>query len=138
MLETIRCISKFGQIVATVPFYTRASFDIVWYSINKSTICRPPKYRDFLEIKKFHLMYFKQDLKNTELEQQMEEPLEDKWQVVAELRSILAIAGIPMKSRTVNALVEIIDARPNVSVDALVAVLEELKKIKTYSVLINR
>jgi hypothetical protein len=68
----------------------------------------------------------------------MEEPLEDKWQVVAELRSILAIAGIPMKSRTVNALVEIIDARPNVSVDALVAVLEELKKIKTYSVLINR
>jgi hypothetical protein len=55
MLETIRCISKFGQIVATVPFYTRASFDIVWYSINKSTICRPPKYRDFLEIKKFHL-----------------------------------------------------------------------------------
>ena len=81
-------------------------------------------------------MYFKQDLKNTE--QQMEEPLEDKWQVVAELRSILAIAGIPMKSRTVNALVEIIDARPNVSVDALVGVLEELKKIKTYSVLINR
>ena len=68
----------------------------------------------------------------------MEEPLEDKWQVVAELRSILAIAGIPMKSRTVNALVEIIDARPNVSVDALVDVLEELKKIKTYSVLINR
>jgi hypothetical protein len=68
----------------------------------------------------------------------MEEPLEDKWQVVAELRSILAIAGIPMKSRTVNALVEIIDARPNVSVDALVSVLEELKKIKTYSVLINR
>jgi len=66
------------------------------------------------------------------------EPLEDKWQVVAELRSILAIAGIPMKSRTVNALVEIIDARPNVSVEALVAVLEELKKIKTYSVLINR
>ena len=66
------------------------------------------------------------------------QPLEDKWQVVAELRSILAIAGIPMKSRTVNALVEIIDARPNVSVDALVAVLEELKKIKTYSVLINR
>ena len=55
MLETIRCISKFGQIVATVPFYTRASFDIVWYSINKSTICRPPKYRDFPEIKKFHL-----------------------------------------------------------------------------------
>ena len=47
MLETIRCISKFEQIVATVPFYTRASFDIVWYSINKSTICRPPKYRDF-------------------------------------------------------------------------------------------
>jgi hypothetical protein len=43
-----------------------------------------------------------------------------------------------MKSRTVNALVEIIDARPNVSVDALVDVLEELKKIKTYSVLINR
>ena len=68
----------------------------------------------------------------------MEEPLEDKWQVVAELRSILAIAGIPMKSRTVNALVEIIDARPNVSVDTLVAVLIELKKIKTYSVLINR
>ena len=67
-----------------------------------------------------------------------EQPLEDKWQVVAELRSILAIAGIPMKSRTVNALVEIIDARPNVSVDALVSVLEELKKIKTYSVLINR
>ena len=67
-----------------------------------------------------------------------EQPLEDKWQVVAELRSILAIAGIPMKSRTVNALVEIIDARPNVSVDALVGVLEELKKIKTYSVLINR
>ena len=66
------------------------------------------------------------------------EPLEDKWQVVAELRSILVIAGIPMKSRTVNALVEIIDARPNVSVEALVAVLEELKKIKTYSVLINR
>ena len=56
MLETIRCISKFGQIVATVPFYTRASFDIVWYSINKSTICRPPKYREFLEIKKFHLI----------------------------------------------------------------------------------
>jgi hypothetical protein len=83
-------------------------------------------------------MYFKQDLKNTELEQQMEEPLEDKWQVVAELRSILAIAGIPMKSRTVNALVEIIDARPNVSVDTLVAILIELKKIKTYSVLINR
>ena len=55
MLETIRCISKFGQIVATVPFYARASFDIVWYSINKSTICRPPKYRDFPEIKKFHL-----------------------------------------------------------------------------------
>jgi len=68
----------------------------------------------------------------------MEAPLEDKWQVVAELRSILAIAGIPMKSRTVNALVEIIDARPNVSVDTLVAVLIELKKIKTYSVLINR
>jgi uncharacterized Zn finger protein len=78
-------------------------------------------------------------IQNTNTEQQMEEqPLEDKWQVVAELRSILAIAGIPMKSRTVNALVEIIDARPNVSVDALVAVLEELKKIKTYSVLINR
>ena len=55
MLETIRCISKFEQIVATVPFYTRASFDIVWYSINKSTICRPPKYRDFPDIKKFHL-----------------------------------------------------------------------------------
>ena len=71
-------------------------------------------------------------------EQMASEPLEDKWQVVAELRSILAIAGIPMKSRTVNALVEIIDARPNVSVEALVAVLEELKKIKTYSVLINR
>ena len=83
-------------------------------------------------------MYFKQDLKNTELEQQMEEPLEDKWQVVAELRSILAIAGIPMKSRTVNALVEIIDARPNVSVETIMTLLEELKKIKTYSVLINR
>ena len=74
----------------------------------------------------------------SESEQMASEPLEDKWQVVAELRSILAIAGIPMKSRTVNALVEIIDARPNVSVEALVAVLEELKKIKTYSVLINR
>ena len=68
----------------------------------------------------------------------MEEPLEDKWQVVAELRSILAIAGIPMKSRTVNALVEIIDARPNVSVETIMTLLEELKKIKTYSVLINR
>lgn len=65
-------------------------------------------------------------------------PLEDKWQVVAELRSILALAGMPMKSRTVNALVEIIDARPNVSVEAIIAVLEELKKIKTYSVLISR
>ena len=72
-------------------------------------------------------------------EQQMEvQPLEDKWQVVAELRSILAIAGIPMKSRTVNALVEIIDARPNVSVETIMTLLEELKKIKTYSVLINR
>jgi hypothetical protein len=67
-----------------------------------------------------------------------EQPLEDKWQVVAELRSILAIAGIPMKSRTVNALVEIIDARPNVSVETIMTLLEELKKIKTYSVLINR
>jgi len=66
------------------------------------------------------------------------QPLEDKWQVVAELRSILAIAGIPMKSRTVNALVEIIDARPNVSVETIMTLLEELKKIKTYSVLINR
>ena len=55
MLETIRCISKFEQIVATVPFYTRAFFDIRRYSINKSTICRPPNYRDFPEIKKFHL-----------------------------------------------------------------------------------
>ena len=82
----------------------------------------------------FHLYQFAL----SDSEQMASEPLEDKWQVVAELRSILAIAGIPMKSRTVNALVEIIDARPNVSVEALVAVLEELKKIKTYSVLINR
>ena len=29
MLETSRCISIFEQIVATVPFYTRAYFDIV-------------------------------------------------------------------------------------------------------------
>jgi hypothetical protein len=65
-------------------------------------------------------------------------PLEDKWQIVAELRSLLATAGMPMKSRTVNALVEIIDARPDVSVEAIVAVLEELKKIKTYSVLVTR
>jgi hypothetical protein len=72
------------------------------------------------------------------MEVEPKEPLADKWQVVAELRSILALAGMPMKSRTVNALVEIIDARPNVSVEALLEVLEELKKIKTYSVLINR
>ena len=40
MLETSRCISIFGQIVATVPFYTRAYFDMGQYSINKSTIGR--------------------------------------------------------------------------------------------------
>ena len=38
MLETSRCISIFAQIVATVPFYTRAYFDMGQYSINKSTI----------------------------------------------------------------------------------------------------
>ena len=38
MLETSRCISIFGQIVATVPFYTRANFDMDQNSINKSTI----------------------------------------------------------------------------------------------------
>ena len=53
MLEISQCISIFGQIVATVPFYTRAYFDMGWYSINKSTIGRPPKYRDFPEIKNF-------------------------------------------------------------------------------------
>ena len=40
MLETSRCISIFEQIVATVPFYTRAYFDMGQYSINKSTIGR--------------------------------------------------------------------------------------------------
>ena len=40
MLETSRCISIFAQIVATVPFYTRAYFDMGQYSINKSTIGR--------------------------------------------------------------------------------------------------
>jgi len=40
MLETSRCISIFVQIVATVPFYTRANFDMGQYSINKSTIGR--------------------------------------------------------------------------------------------------
>ena len=64
-------------------------------------------------------------------------PLEDKWQIVAEVRSLLAMAGMPMKSRTVNALVEIVDAEPDVSVEALVQVLDELKRIKTYSVLVN-
>tara|TARA_B100000780_G_scaffold255967_1_gene204860 strand:+ start:99 stop:305 length:207 start_codon:yes stop_codon:yes gene_type:complete len=68
----------------------------------------------------------------------MEPPLEDKWQVVAEIRSILSTAGMPMKSRTVNALVEIISIKPDISVEAIVAVLEELKRIKTYSVLVNR
>ena len=42
----------FGQIIATLPFYTRAYFGIGRYSINKS-IGRPPKYRDYHEIKKF-------------------------------------------------------------------------------------
>ncbi len=65
-------------------------------------------------------------------------PLEDKWQIVAEVRGLLAVAGMPMKSRTVNALVEIVDAEPDVSVEALVQVLDELKRIKTYSVLVNR
>jgi len=43
----------FGQIIATLPFYIRAYFDIGRYSVNKSTIGRPPKYRDYHEIKKF-------------------------------------------------------------------------------------
>ena len=33
MLKTGRCISIFGQIVATVPFYTRAYFDMGQYNI---------------------------------------------------------------------------------------------------------
>ena len=40
----------FGQIIATLPFYIRAYFDIGRYSVNKSTIGRPPKYRDYHEI----------------------------------------------------------------------------------------
>ena len=65
-------------------------------------------------------------------------PLPDKWQIVAEVRGLLAMAGLPMKSRTVNSLVEIVDSQPDVSIEALVQVLEELKKVKTYSVLVRR
>ena len=65
-------------------------------------------------------------------------PMPDKWQIVAELRGLLAMCGLPMKSRTVNSLVEIIDAQPDVAVDDLMHVLDELKKVKTYSVLVHR
>ena len=65
-------------------------------------------------------------------------PLPDKWQVVAELRGLLAMCGMPMKSRTVNALVEIIDGQPDVRVEDIMGVLDELKKVKTYSVLVHR
>ena len=65
-------------------------------------------------------------------------PLPDKWQIVAELRGLLAMCGMPMKSRTVNALVEIVDGQPDVRVDDIMRVLDELKKVKTYSVLVHR
>ena len=65
-------------------------------------------------------------------------PLPDKWQIVAELRGLLAMCGLPMKSRTVNSLVEIVDGQPNVRVEDVMRVLDELKKVKTYSVLVHR
>lgn len=66
------------------------------------------------------------------------ESLPDKSQTVADVHKLLALAGVHWKIRTVNALVEIFEAEENVSVQDVLKILGEMKKVKTFSVLVNR